>query len=164
MSRCGPAVVNDGVTHVIIRHWRFFIQTRGRGLKMHDSCVHGDSLSRRGNPLLLCAFDIRGNEELMRLECAFHFNHVIAKWKRARFYILHGLVQRFLRLHIGERTEHRKSQRNPDSHTVFVQAQNTADGQVAKGESEVCVHLEICLELGANYSKLLLLAPPKHST
>jgi hypothetical protein len=50
--------------------------------------------------------------------------------------------------------------------TVFARAQNTADAQVAKGESEFGVHLEFCLEIlpritvGANYSKLLLLAPP----
>jgi hypothetical protein len=79
-----------GLTHIIIRHWRFYIQTRGRGLKMHDRRVHSVLLSRRGNPWLLCAFDIRGDEELTRLVCAFHFSHVIAKWKRARFYILHG--------------------------------------------------------------------------
>lgn len=50
----------------------------------------------------------------------------------------------------------------PDSPIVFARAQNTADAQVAKGESEVGVHLDICLELGVNYIKLLLLAPPKH--
>ena len=109
-----------GLTHIITRHWRSHIQTRGRGLKMHDSRAHSVLLSWRGNPWLLCAFDIRGDEELTRLVCAFHFNHVIAKWKRARFYILHGSeVSPRLRLRIGERTEHRKSQRNPDSHTVF---------------------------------------------
>ena len=36
------------------------------------------SCFRRGNPWLLCAFDIRGYEACMRVHCS----HLIAKWSR----------------------------------------------------------------------------------
>lgn len=95
------------------------------------------------------------------LVCAFHCSHVIAKWSSSfmHFTWLGGSE-------VVPSTERERSigipKETPDSPIVFARAQNTADAQVAKGESEVGVHLDICLELGVNYIKLLLLAPPKH--
>jgi hypothetical protein len=73
---------------------------------MHDRHGHGVLLLGRGNPWLLCAFDIRGDEVV----CAFHFSHVIAKWSRPRI------------PHSSEASP------SPFSHKVFARAQNTADG------------------------------------
>ena len=90
-----------------------------------------------------------------RLVRAFHFSHVIEK--RSRSFLDFTWLGGFS-VSVSER------ERSTEEAPILIQcsqrAQNTADGQVAKGESEVGVHLE----LGANYTKLLLLAPPNQST
>src|SRR6266567_4098233 len=101
-------------------------------------------LSRGGNPWLLCAFDIRGYEACMRVSLQSRDREM-----EPLIYTFH-MARRYGERSIGN------SKETPNSPIVFARAQNTADGQVAKGVSEVGVHLEICLELGANYLKLLL--------
>lgn len=126
-------------------------------------CEHGTGslgesvwLSRRGNPWLLCAFDIRGYEkrrysrtknasEAMRVR----FSHVIEKWSRAKCLY-------------GGGTEHRRFQGTPGfSYRLCSSGAEHRRRHVAKGESEVSVHLEICLVLGANYMPGCL-GTPKH--
>jgi hypothetical protein len=92
-----------------------------------------------------------------------HFSHVIAKWSRAYsdFTWLRGCSV--------QRRENGASAipRKPRIYIFRSSAQNTADGQGGKGESEVGVHLEICFELGAKLYKSTPIgtaAPPKHST
>lgn len=83
-----------------------------------------------------------------------HCGHVIAKWN-SPFHVLHFTWLGGFSVSVSEREQHRQPQGNPDSHTLLALAQNTADGQVARGESEVGDTSNFAFELGANIKLLL---------
>lgn len=86
------------------------------------------SCFRRGNPWLLCAFDIRGYEACMRVHCS----HLIAKWSRRSLMIdTFHMARRLFR--IRRRRERSIGNRILDSVSASTEHRRRADSKRTVG-------------------------------